>query len=1366
MTRPHLSRGLLSIASASANSIGKWIVTLTLLLVVSTCTEARTPVSPIDLPLSAITQTITHTLLTSGTNATNQSVYTTASIAPAANALITVAVLGRRSTGVQTPTVTGGGMSTWTLVASVDYDPISGPLSRVCVFRAMSSAPGSGALTITYPNSQSNATWIVSQWTGVEVSGTNGSGAIVQSSSARGDVVTSLSTTLAALADPNDVAYGVVGASLNGPAVTPGNGFTEIAEPTSGENTLLEAEWGVNLTTVSASLSAAKNAGLLGIEIKAGGAGGGVSASQSTVSASPTSVVAGDGSSTITVTAKDANGNPVSGATVVLAATGNGNTITQPAGPTNSSGVATGNLSSTVAEAKIVSATAGGTAITQTATVTVTSGSSSAISHMLLTSGTDATNQNVYTTASIAPAANALITVAVLGRRSTGAQTPTVTGAGMSWTLVASVDYDVISTPLSRIAVFRAMSSSPGSGPLTITYPNSQSNATWIVSQWSGVDTSGTNGGGAIAQVNSTRGDAVSSLSLTLSSFAASTDVAYGVVGAALNGPAVTPGNGLTEIAEPTSGESNVLEAEWGVGQTAVSASLTAAKNAGLLGLEIRAATVTTVFPSTAPDSTPANFYDETNLVSIPQRLDGVLFVKDAIEVLFPPSVTAAQRQAAITSVQGTVVGGIRLGPTDGIYLVKVPHDDTNQRAFAAVSSLEATASIAAMPSMLIPEPLAYRRPNDGSGWQRGDWRLNPDSAFGTNRANWGPEAIAAPMAWGCNTGDTLTRIGVLDVGLHRITDLQGNFGDSSALDLPNEQSLFPHGTYVTSVLAARGDNGAGMAGTMWQANLRPFDIALLNANGQPIVSANGTPEVDAGKVTAGITALANADARVINLSLANHYAGSTQKTPQSDTIMANAASVMKSALTNFAPGKQPLLVIAAGNNNGIDAYWSVFPNVKDSLPNQTLIVAAAGTAMGTLWSGSSSGSLVDVAAPGQNVGALGPQGPAQLDGTSLAAPAVSGLAGLLFSFDPRLTAQQVRQMIIDGAQHGGRMAGQYGLINAYESLKIAGQGSGAPLCGNHVWVSGNALVVERNPVTHTTETLANLGESAGYANARHGGHRVEVQTPSRVRAFELRQGSWVETPDTATSPYGGTFLSVVAYSHGVDSTVSFRQIPALNTAPFEVNIFDFYSQIERSIDTVVAPLTHFTQFVCIRLVDEQCDLSAGTGADERVSAAIAFPPIGGRILLSVTYFVTRDVGLGDWQACPTPPGGGASQCRTISYQERSERAALWSVDIQNGRDSLLWNFPDQVFWFGVSEDGAQVVSGEGMRNTAWTEQPKLDGSGFENVYSDPGTISNCAVHYRGSTAVSDIAPAITTPDACTSLGGEGTIAPIRQWSP
>ncbi len=836
--------------------------------------------------------TITQALLTSGSNAVNQKVYTTTSISPAPNTLITVAVRNHRTPTAISPTLSGGGMTSWTAVASVDYDPISGSLGRLTVFRAMSASPGSGPITITFTNSVSNVDWIVSQWTGVDASGVNGAGAIGQIGSARGDAVSALSVPLAAFGNANNVAYGVVGARLNAPAVTPGSGFAEIAEVTPGEATLLEAQWATNLNTIQASLTSAKNAALLGIEIKAGGGGGAptVSASQSlvsasgpitagsgtsnitvtvkdgngdamsdvavtlsatgsgntltqpvgttdgngvatgslsstgagpktvtavaggvtlnpqpvvtvyagqadagqsTVGASPTSIVQSTGTSTITVTVKDAYGNLVNGSTVVVEATGSENTITGPAGTTNASGVATATLSSTVAEPKTVSATADGTPITQPASVTVTppvptvspslstvvaaptsftaggsstitvtvndgsgaplsgvtvtlsatgsgnnitqpsptdgsgqttgtltstgagsktvtavaggvtldqepvvtvtagspdagesmvaaapasiivgSGSSNitvtvkdqygnlvdgssvvlaatgtgntltgggatnpsgvatgmlsstdaesktvsatadgtpitqtaavnvtaqapaGIAHTLLTNGTNVTNQKIYTTASIAPAPNTLVTVAVLGHRTYGAVSPTLTGGGMSsWTQVTSVDFDTFGLPLRRLTIFRAMSASPGSGPLTITFSGNVSNTQWIVSQWDGVETSGVNGAGAIVQTGSAAADAVNDLTTTLAAFGSANNVAYGVFGVNSNALAITPGAGFTAIAEQPSGENTPgdLFAEWAVNLNAITATWTS-KNAGALGVEIKAA--------------------------------------------------------------------------------------------------------------------------------------------------------------------------------------------------------------------------------------------------------------------------------------------------------------------------------------------------------------------------------------------------------------------------------------------------------------------------------------------------------------------------------------------------------------------------------------------------------------------------------------------------------------------------------------------------------------------------------------------------------------------------------------------------------
>ena len=69
----------------------------------------------------------------------------------------------------------------------------------------------------------------------------------------------------------------------------------------------------------------------------------------------------------------------VQGASVVLAASGGGNTLTQPVGVTNAAGQATGTLSSTEAGDKTVSATINATvSVTQTATVSVGAGGASA----------------------------------------------------------------------------------------------------------------------------------------------------------------------------------------------------------------------------------------------------------------------------------------------------------------------------------------------------------------------------------------------------------------------------------------------------------------------------------------------------------------------------------------------------------------------------------------------------------------------------------------------------------------------------------------------------------------------------------------------------------------------------------------------------------------------------------------------------------------------------------------------------------------------------------------------------------------------------------------------------------------------------
>jgi hypothetical protein len=164
-------------------------------------------------------------------------------------------------------------MAAWSVVASTTFDTGTLPLRRLTIFRALSATPGSDAITITSSVTLSNCEWIVSQWDGVDLSGVNGAGAIGQTGAATGEAVSGLTVPLAPFGNANNVAYGAFGVRSAAAVVTPGAGFTEIAEQPPGESTPgdLEAEWAPNVNTITATW-ASLNSAALGIEIKAAGA--------------------------------------------------------------------------------------------------------------------------------------------------------------------------------------------------------------------------------------------------------------------------------------------------------------------------------------------------------------------------------------------------------------------------------------------------------------------------------------------------------------------------------------------------------------------------------------------------------------------------------------------------------------------------------------------------------------------------------------------------------------------------------------------------------------------------------------------------------------------------------------------------------------------------------------------------------------------------------------------------------------------------------------------------------------------------------------------------------------------------------------
>jgi hypothetical protein len=166
---------------------------------------------------------ITETPLTGNAQAGTQAVFTTASITPTANRLILAVITARHNASSPgQPSLSGNGL-TWVVVEDrLD----AAARQRITVFRAMGPAPSTGAVTITYPASVRGCAWSISEYDGVDTSGSNGSGAIVQSAQAEA-TGTSLTVTLAAFADAANATFGGF-YPVSTVDESPGAGFTEI----------------------------------------------------------------------------------------------------------------------------------------------------------------------------------------------------------------------------------------------------------------------------------------------------------------------------------------------------------------------------------------------------------------------------------------------------------------------------------------------------------------------------------------------------------------------------------------------------------------------------------------------------------------------------------------------------------------------------------------------------------------------------------------------------------------------------------------------------------------------------------------------------------------------------------------------------------------------------------------------------------------------------------------------------------------------------------------------------------------------------------------------------------------------------------
>lgn len=302
---------------------------------------------------------------------------------------------------------------------------------------------------------------------------------------------------------------------------------------------------------------------------------------------------------------------------------------------------------------------------------------------------------------------------------------------------------------------------------------------------------------------------------------------------------------------------------------------------------------------------------------------------------------------------------------------------------------ISSAASLAAHPDVLYAEPdylfhLTETTPND-SLYERLQWNL---------------PHIGANTGWDRTTGSASVVIGIVDTGVDLgHPDLSNKI--VGGIDTVNDDFVAGddqgHGTHVASIAAAETNNDRGVAGVDWNARIMP--VKVLNAAG----SGSGS------QLAAGITWAADNGADILNMSLV----GGNQS-----TIVGNAIQ--------YAYEKGVLLIAAAGNS-----YTTGNPVSYPAAYEHVLGVAAVDDQDGHA-SYSNSGSYVDVAAPGGDPSSASDDNNrhwiagaywrgagfsyAWLSGTSQAAPHVAGLASLLLSVNPLLTADELAEIITSSA--------------------------------------------------------------------------------------------------------------------------------------------------------------------------------------------------------------------------------------------------------------------------------------------------------------------------------------------------------------
>lgn len=365
-----------------------------------------------------------------------------------------------------------------------------------------------------------------------------------------------------------------------------------------------------------------------------------------------------------------------------------------------------------------------------------------------------------------------------------------------------------------------------------------------------------------------------------------------------------------------------------------------------------------------------------------------------ALLLKFKAETPSGVQAAALDAVGGRVVQAYPSGPS---VVSLAPWADVDAALAAlksdpAVSYAEADATLHAKGSVI---------PNDPKFPQQ-----------------WGLSTIDAPQAWSITQGNKSTIVAVLDTGIDlRNAEFAGRlwtnpdasnrtrtvYGWNFVANNGNPQDDNGHGSHVSGVIGANGNNNLGVAGVNWNAQIMPLKVLDSMGDGATDTSI------------AAIYYAVQHGAKVINAS----WGGDLFSQSMLDAL-------------NFADAHNVVFVTAAGNEASNNDVITTYPA---SYRTGNELVVAAIQADGSLATYSNYGNGVDVAAPGTDIVSTVPGGYDSYTGTSMATPYVTGVVSLLAGLHPDLTARQLVSLVKSTVKPLPTLAGfvnSGGVVDAY----------------------------------------------------------------------------------------------------------------------------------------------------------------------------------------------------------------------------------------------------------------------------------------------------------------------------------------------